>query len=111
MEVANMEFSNIYNLVVMVLVGAMAGTLAARIMKGDNFGFIVNALLGIAGAVVGGFIFNFLKLTPGKGIVKIIGDSFGVHLPQNLVGMIVSATVGAILILWISRMLRLGKKR
>ena len=106
-----MEFSNLYNLVVMILVGAMSGTLAARIMKGDNFGFIVNALLGIAGAVVGGFIFNFLKLTPGKGIVKIIGDNFGVQLPQNLVGMIVSATLGAILILWVSRILKLGKKR
>lgn len=111
MEVANLEFSNVYNLLVMVLVGAMAGTLAARIMKGDNFGFIVNALLGIAGAVVGGFIFNFLKLTPGKGIVKIVSETFGVDLPQNLVGMIVSATLGAILILWIARMLRLGKKR
>jgi len=29
----------------MVLVGALAGTLAARIMSGSNFGFIVNSLL------------------------------------------------------------------
>ena len=99
------------NLVVMVLVGAIAGSLAARIMRGDNFGFIVNALLGIAGAVVGGMVFNFLKLTPGKGVVKVIYDTFGVQLPQNIVGMIVSATIGAIIILFVFRILRGGRKR
>ena len=95
----------------MVLVGALSGTLAARIMKGDSFGFVVNAILGIAGAVVGGFIFNFLGLTPGRGIVKIISETFGVELPPNLVGMIVSATLGAIIILWIFRIFRGGKSR
>ncbi len=102
---------DIANIIMMVLVGAVAGTLAARIMRGDNFGFIVNALLGIAGAVVGGNIFNFLKLTPGAGIVKVISETFGVNLPQNLVGMIVSATLGALIILWIARFLRIGRGR
>ncbi len=102
---------DISNIVVMVLVGAVSGTLAARIMRGDNFGFIVNALLGIAGAVVGGNIFAFLKLTPGSGIVKIISKTFGVDLPLNLVGMIVSATIGAIIIMWVARFLRGGRRR
>lgn len=97
-------------LITMVAVGAVAGTLAARIAKGDNFGFVVNALLGIGGAVVGGYIFNFLGLTPGEGIVKILSDTFGVDLPLNLVGMIVSATVGAIVILVISSFV-LGRRR
>lgn len=94
------------NLVVMVIVGAIAGTLAARIVKKDNFGFVVNALLGIAGAVVGGFIFNLLKLTPGEQIVKLISDTFNVDLPLNFVGMIVSATVGAIVLLILSNFVR-----
>ena len=97
---------DILNLVVMVLVGAVSGTLAARIMKGDTYGFAINALLGIAGAVVGGMLFNFLGLTPGKGITKILSDTFGVDLPTNIVGMVVSATVGAIIILWVSRMFK-----
>lgn len=99
-----------FNIIVMVLVGAVSGTLAARIMKGDNFGFIVNALLGIAGAVVGGSIFNFLGMTPGRGIVKVISETFGVELPLNIVGMVVSATVGAIIILFAFRILRGGKR-
>lgn len=90
----------------MVIVGALSGTLAARIMSGDHFGFVTNALLGIAGAVVGGAIFNFLKLTPGAGIVKVIDNTFGVALPQNIVGMVVSATLGAILILYVARILK-----
>ena len=106
-----MENSNLINIVVMVLVGSLAGSLAARIMKGSNFGFAINALLGIAGAVVGGMIFNFLNLTPGKNIVKIVADTFGVTLPQNLVGMVVSATIGAIIILWVARIFGGGRRR
>lgn len=101
---------DIYNIVLMVIVGAIAGTLAARIMRGDNFGFIVNAILGIAGAVVGGTIFNFLGLTPGRGIVNVISDTFGVNLPVNIVGMLVSATLGAILILWLGRIFK-GRRK
>lgn len=97
-------------LALMVGVGAIAGTLAARVAKGDNFGFVINALLGIAGAVVGGYIFDFLGLTPGQGIVKMISETFGVDLPLNFVGMIVSATVGAIVILVISSFV-LGRRR
>jgi uncharacterized membrane protein YeaQ/YmgE (transglycosylase-associated protein family) len=97
---------NVVKLLTMVLVGALAGTLAARIMKGDHFGFVANAILGIAGAVVGGTIFNFLGIKAGEEIVKTIDSTFGVQLPQNFVGMIVSATLGSILILWVGRMLK-----
>ena len=94
----------------MVVVGAVAGALAARIMKGDSFGFIVNAILGIAGAVVGGYLFGLLGLNPGRGVVSMVSDTFGVELPLNLVGTIVTATVGAIVILWLFRLLK-GKRR
>ena len=97
--------------IIMILVGALAGTLAARIMKGDSFGFAVNALLGIAGGVVGGYLFGLLGINAGSGIVKVVENQFGVTLPQNIVGMVLSATVGAILILWVSKILGLGKRR
>ena len=101
---------NLFNVLIMVIVGAISGTLAARVIRGDNFGFIINAILGIAGAVVGGSIFNFLGMTPGRGIVKVISETFGVDLPLNIVGMVVSATVGAILILWAMNIFR-GRRR
>lgn len=94
----------------MIIVGAISGTLAARIMKGDSFGFVINAMLGIAGGVVGGFLFNLLNINAGSGIVKVVEDQFGVTLPQNIIGMIISATVGAIIILWVSKILGLGNR-
>ncbi len=97
--------------VVMILVGAIAGTVAARIMKGQTFGFIINSLLGIAGGVVGGFLFDKLNINAGSGIVKVVQNQFGVVLPENIIGMMVSATVGAIIILWVTQMMGIGKKR
>ena len=96
--------------IIMIIVGAISGTLAARIMKGDSFGFVINAMLGIAGGVVGGFLFNLLNINAGSGIVKVVEDQFGVTLPQNIIGMIISATVGAIIILWVSKILGLGNR-
>ena len=106
-----MEDLNIIQIATMVIVGAIAGTLAARIMKGDHFGFVVNAILGIAGAVVGGFIFDFLNITPGQGIVKMVNNTFGVSLPLKFVGMVVSSTLGAIIILWVGRFLKKGRRK
>jgi len=99
-------------ILVMILVGALAGTLAARIMKGgDHFGFFGNALLGIAGSVIGVSIYDFLDIMPGAFIVNTIQNTFGVKLPQNFIGMLVAALLGSLLILWVGRKLGIGKKR
>ncbi len=97
--------------IIMILVGALAGTLAARIMKGDSFGFVVNALLGIGGGIVGGYLFDLLGINAGSGLVKVVENQFDVTLPENLVGMVISATVGSIIILYVSRLLGLGRRR
>lgn len=94
------------NLLVMIVVGVIAGSLAARIVKGDNFGPIINGLLGIAGAIVGGYLFKLLGLTPGQGIVTMVSDTFGVELPKDFVGMLVSATIGAVIILIVARFIK-----
>ncbi len=105
-----MDTENIIRIVVMVLVGAASGGLASSIMRGNN-SFLTNAILGIAGAVVGGTVFNWLGLTPGANIVKVIDETFGVQVPQNIVGMIISGTLGAILIIWVVRLLTGRKSR
>ncbi len=102
---------DILNIVIMVVVGALSGTLAARLVGGTTYGFVVNALLGIAGAVVGNFLFGLLQIAPGSNIVKGISNTFGVELPQNFVGMVISAFVGAIIILFLAKILRGGVKR
>lgn len=78
-----------------ILFGLLAGILAKLIMPGrDGGGFILTCLLGIIGAVVGGWLATLL----GFG-----GDVTGFNLHSFLV-----AVVGAIVVLAIFRMLRRG---
>jgi uncharacterized membrane protein YeaQ/YmgE (transglycosylase-associated protein family) len=48
-----------------ILVGLVAGWLTGKIMKGSGYGFFVDIILGLAGALVGGFIANHLGLDTG----------------------------------------------
>ena len=71
-------------LVVLLVVGAVAGWLAGMIMAKKGFGLPVNIIVGIVGAVIGKYVFDFLNIAI-----------------RGLVGSIISATVGACLLLFI----------
>jgi uncharacterized membrane protein YeaQ/YmgE (transglycosylase-associated protein family) len=76
-----------------IIFGLIAGVIAKLIMPGkDGGGFIVTCILGIIGAVVGGWIATFLHIG---------GSVTGFNLPSFLV-----AVAGAIIILIIYRMVR-----
>jgi uncharacterized membrane protein YeaQ/YmgE (transglycosylase-associated protein family) len=76
-------------LIIAVIVGIIAGWLAGLIMKGHGFGLVMNAALGIIGSFVGSFAF----------------DLVGLHA-TNLLGNIVKATVGAVIVLAIANFIR-----
>ncbi|MCF8260313.1 MAG: GlsB/YeaQ/YmgE family stress response membrane protein [Melioribacteraceae bacterium] len=67
-----------------LVIGLIAGFLAGKIMKGKGFGLLGNLALGIAGAFIGGFLFGLIGLA-----------SYG------FIGSIVTATVGAIFLIWL----------
>ena len=71
-----------------ILFGLVVGIVAKFIMPGrDPGGIIITIILGIVGALIGGFLGQALNLyEPGE--------------PAGFVG----ATLGAILVLWIYRM-------
>lgn len=72
-----------------IVVGLIAGVLAKFIMPGrDPGGIIVTILIGIAGAVVGGFIASAIGIGTG-----------------GFIWTIIIATLGAILLLWLYRVL------
>ena len=79
----------VQNIVMMILIGAVAGWLAGLIM-GRGMGFIINAVIGIAGAFVGTYLFDLIGFSAGDG----------------LVGIIVTATAGAVVLLAITGLLR-----
>ena len=74
------------------MIGLIAGVLAKWVMPGpDPGGIIVTILIGIAGALIGGFVVNRLLGGPGMS---------GVNLTSILV-----ATLGAIVLLAIYRLI------
>ncbi len=68
-----------------IIIGALSGWLAGKIMRGRGFGFITNLVVGILGAVMGGWLF---KLT-------------GVTTAEGFVGSLIVSLVGAIVLLWL----------
>ena len=77
------------SLVIFLLIGAVAGWLAGVIMKGGGFGLAGDIVIGIIGAVLGGWLFRFLGIAAG-----------------GLIGAIVTATVGACVLLLIVRLIK-----
>jgi uncharacterized membrane protein YeaQ/YmgE (transglycosylase-associated protein family) len=76
-------------LILFVLIGAIAGWLAGQIMKGRGFGVVGNIVVGVVGAFLGGVVFRLLGFA-----------AFG------LLAQLITATVGAIILLWIVSYLR-----
>jgi uncharacterized membrane protein YeaQ/YmgE (transglycosylase-associated protein family) len=56
------------NLVIFLLIGAVAGWLAGMLVRGGGFGLLGNIVIGILGAVVGGLLFGLLGLEPQQGV-------------------------------------------
>ena len=74
-----------------IVVGLIAGALAKLVLPGDDpGGIIVTAIIGMVGAVVGGFVFGIIGGTGATGF--------------NVWSILV-ATVGAILLLLIYRLI------
>jgi uncharacterized membrane protein YeaQ/YmgE (transglycosylase-associated protein family) len=64
--------------IAMVFLGLIAGALAKLIMPGrDGGGMLMTILLGIAGSLVGGFLFNALGIGDGETWAGLIGSIIG----------------------------------
>jgi uncharacterized membrane protein YeaQ/YmgE (transglycosylase-associated protein family) len=68
------------------LIGICAGWLAGQWTKGSGFGLLGNLIIGVIGAVLGGFVFRLLGLAA-----------------YGLLGQLVVSTVGAVLLLFLLR--------
>ena len=75
------------SLLVILLVGLIAGWLAGQIVRGTGYGLVADLCLGIVGALIGSWLFPQL----------------GLHF-AGILGAIISATLGAILLLLVLRL-------
>lgn len=74
-----------------IIVGGLAGLIAQWILGGDRAGCIVTVVLGIVGALIGGFVMSLFGY----------GGASGVN-----VWSIIVATLGAVIVLVVVRALR-----
>ena len=77
-----------------ILVGLIAGAIAARVVAGRGFGCVADIVVGVAGAVIGGFL---------------IGQIFGVNTTVGFWGSIVVAFIGAAVLLAALKLLSGGR--
>ena len=69
-----------------IILGLIAGFIGSKIVNKSGSGLIMDIVLGIVGAIVGGYLFALMGTTGVTGL--------------NLWSMIV-ATIGAVVVLWI----------
>ena len=79
-------------LLIILLVGLVAGWLAGQVVQGTGFGMVGDIVIGIIGALIAGWLFPTLGLRLGGGIL----------------GAIISAAIGAIILLVIARLIKRG---
>lgn len=70
-------------IIVMLVIGAVAGWLAGIIYSGAGFGLVGNIIVGVLGAIIAGFFLPDVLQFPG------------------IAGQIISATIGAIILLFL----------
>lgn len=86
-----MHLSN-QSLLVIILVGLVAGWLAGKVVRGAGFGILGDLLVGIIGAFIGNWLL----------------PRIGAHLGTGIVSAFVNAAIGAIVLLLVIRLLTGG---
>ncbi len=77
------------DLVLFLLIGLAAGWLAGQLVKRRGSGWVEDMIVGVIGALIGGFVFRLLGVSA-----------------NGLLGSLVSATVGAVILLYLLRYIR-----
>jgi uncharacterized membrane protein YeaQ/YmgE (transglycosylase-associated protein family) len=71
-------------LVVWIIIGGLAGYAAGSLLRRGSFGIVGNIIVGIIGALLGGFLFNVLNIN--------------INLPDVNLGDLVVAFIGAVIV-------------
>jgi uncharacterized membrane protein YeaQ/YmgE (transglycosylase-associated protein family) len=80
------------SLLIILVVGLFAGWLAGQIVHGTGFGVVGDLVIGVLGAFFGSWLLPQL----------------GIHLGSGIVAAIINATIGAVILLLIIRLVRGG---
>ena len=76
------------NLLIFLLIGALAGWLAGLVMKGRGLGVLGNIIVGVIGAFLGGWLLPMLGVSFGGNIGLFITAFIGAVVLRAIVGLI-----------------------
>jgi uncharacterized membrane protein YeaQ/YmgE (transglycosylase-associated protein family) len=95
---------NIQTLIVWLIVGCLAGTLAGRLVtfKKEGLGRWANIGIGMIGAVIGGGLFKVFNIDLGLGDIKVTFE--------DLIAAFLGSLI-CVLALWVFRKYRAKKKQ
>jgi uncharacterized membrane protein YeaQ/YmgE (transglycosylase-associated protein family) len=79
----------IESIIVLLIVGAVAGWLAGLIVKGFGFGLIGNIVVGIVGALIASWLFPAIGVSLGSGwVAAILHSTIGAVILLVLIGLV-----------------------
>jgi uncharacterized membrane protein YeaQ/YmgE (transglycosylase-associated protein family) len=76
------------NILIWLAIGAVAGWLAGKVIRGGGYGLIGDIVVGILGSIIAGYLLPLL----------------GIHLGAGFVRSVINAFIGACLLLTIVRL-------
>ena len=76
-------------LIVILVVGIIAGWLAGKVIRGNGFGLVGDLAIGIVGALIGDWLLHRL----------------GVHFGSGIIHLTINATIGAVVLLLALRLI------
>ena len=79
-----------HGIIAWLIIGAIAGWLAGKVVEGSGFGLIIDIVVGIIGAVIGGYLAGVLGIAVGGGLISSI----------------IVAVIGAVILLFILRLFK-----
>jgi uncharacterized membrane protein YeaQ/YmgE (transglycosylase-associated protein family) len=71
-----------------IIIGVIAGWITGKLMKGSGFGFFMDMIVGLVGALIGGFIATHVGIAPPGLIISIIIAVIGAVILTFLVRLI-----------------------
>ncbi len=80
-----------HGVIAWIIIGLLAGWITGKLMKGSGYGFIMDMVVGLIGALVGGFISSHL--------------GFGGTAEHGMTMSIVIAVIGAVVLTLILRLI------
>jgi len=86
-----------HHIITWIVIGLVAGLVAAKVVDGGGLGFVRDTITGIAGAIIGGFLLHAVR--------------GGAHASPSILVEIAVAFIGAVILLFVAKALTRGGTR